>query len=198
MTFPLPLRSATYSANAENQLPCVYRADGRSVEQIKREGFVPWYRSMRVEDLRELVRVYAGTKTLAQSSLGAHLLPKAGLLAQLDAGSLDARRDAAALHRHIINSPTKGPFVSTDPDRSCGGYTGRGTIYRIDMRSMQRVEWARAVPGARKVPFMPHLLIDAETVDRANHFALHAAIGSTREITFIGPIPASWIEPVVG
>ncbi|MDF3981007.1 hypothetical protein P3W23_03185 [Luteibacter sp. PPL554] len=183
------------------RLDYVYRADTRSMDSLK-NGFVPRYDLMSVDDLRELVRVFAGVKTLADSALGSHIRlrptgPLNGpLMDALGKENSGASLNALDLHRHIIQANPRGPWVSADPDKACGGYAGGRSIYRIDMRYMRVVPWREAVPGAKGGRMWPHLLIDGRTVDDAKHFALHASIGATREVTFLGTIPAEWITLV--
>ncbi len=172
-----------------DRLDYVYRADSRSLGDLK-NGFVPRYDRMSVEDLRELVRVYSGAKTLGQSSLSAHL--KAGGV-ELESNDLNMRRSALDLHQYIIRKNPRGPWVSTDPKETCGGYANGRPIYRIDMGKMKRVPWEKAVPGAKLGKLSPHLLLDGETVDSSCRFALQACVGDVREVTFLGTIPREWI-----
>jgi len=183
------------------RLDYVYRADGRSMESLAK-GFVPRYDAMTVEDIRELVRVFAGVKTLAESTLGAHVRlkptgPFNGPLADaLGKENSNARLNALDLHRHIIQQNPRGPWVSADPDKACGGYAGGRAIYRIDMSQMRVVAWKDAVPGAKGGRMWPNLLLDGKAVEDSSHFALHATVGSTREVTFLGTIPREWITLV--
>lgn len=172
-----------------DRLDYVYRADTRSIGDLK-NGFVPRYDRMSVNDLRELVRVYSGAKTLGQSSLSAHLKPGG---VELESNDPNMRRSALDLHQYIIQKNPRGPWVSTDPDKACGGYAGGRSIYRIDMGKMKPVPWEKAVPGAKQAKLAPHLLMDGETVDSSSCFALHARVGATREVTFLGGIPREWI-----
>lgn len=190
-----PVSRAPAPVAGPNRLDYVYRCDGRAVEDISKNGFRAWI-ELPLEELRDFVRFAAGVKSLSQTIMGSKLNPHAGIYKELGCPDRNALFDAPMLQRHIISTTLRGPWVSTDPERSCGGRT-TGKIFRIDMSRMKAVPWSEAVKGAKSARLWPHLLLNGSTVEDSTCFALQAHFGATKEVTFLGSIPREWVTVAV-
>lgn len=101
------------------------------------------------------------------------------------------------LSRHIISSP-QPEYVSTDPTQSCGGYSGKGYVYRIEIGTLKEQPWSNQVLGQnlnlKPNMLWPKLLLDSNTLGTANVIALKHFGIATKEITFLTSIPGSSVK----
>ncbi len=101
------------------------------------------------------------------------------------------------LSRRIISSP-QPEYVSTDPTQGCGGYSGKGYVYRIEILNLAERPWTNQVLGQnlnlKPNMLWPKLFMDANTLSGANIIALKHFGTATREVTFLTNIPGSSIK----
>ncbi len=101
------------------------------------------------------------------------------------------------LSRRIISSP-QPEYVSTDPTQGCGGYSGKGYVYRIEISALAERPWSNQVLGQnlnlKPNMLWPKLFLDANTLDAAKIIALKHFGTATREVTFLTNIPGSSIK----
>jgi hypothetical protein len=101
------------------------------------------------------------------------------------------------LSRRIISSP-QPEYVSTDPTQACGGYSGKGYVYRIEIQTLAERPWSNEVLGQnlnlKANMLWPKLLLDANTLGGAKIIALKHFGTATREVTFLTDIPGSSIK----
>ena len=60
------------------------------------------------------------------------------------------------LSRRIISSP-QPEYVSTDPTQGCGGYSGKGYVYRIEIINLAERPWTNQVLG-QNLNLKPNML----------------------------------------
>ncbi len=96
------------------------------------------------------------------------------------------------LSRLIISSPQK-EYISTDPSEDCGGYSGKGYIYKIVFDDLKERQWTREVLGdnteVKINNFTPKLYLNAERLSDASLIALQHYGTISREVTFLTAIP---------
>jgi len=101
------------------------------------------------------------------------------------------------LSRRIISSP-QPEYVSTDPTQGCGGYSGKGYVYRIEIQTLGERPWSNEVLGQnlnlKQNMLWPKLFLDANTLGGAKVIALKHFGTATREVTFLTDIPGSSIK----
>jgi hypothetical protein len=101
------------------------------------------------------------------------------------------------LSRRIISSP-QPEYVSTDPTQGCGGYSGKGYVYRIEIQTLGERPWSNEVLGQnlnlKANMLWPKLLLDANALGAAKVIALKHFGTATREVTFLTDIPGSSIK----
>lgn len=167
-------------------MPPVYRADNRPPKTVLKQGFEPWV-PFTLEESRDLILHFTGRKQLQNCSFKSKIT-----LANNEPEAVGTPLDLKTL---IITSKQRGPTVSTDPSKDCGGYAdGRAYIYKIDCSHLKEVDWTTAIPKMtiRRNSLWPALLLDADTLDKATTIAFKSP-GTTQEVTFLTPIPANKI-----
>jgi len=147
----------------------LYRADSREPQIIKDNGFQIQDPSVTLYSARSLILEYCQS-------------PKSPI----------------DLSRLIISSP-QPQFISTDPDEDCGGYSGKGYIYKIEINMLWARDWSNEVLdkilNLKPNFFWPKLLLNSGKLNLSTVIALQHYGLATREVTFLtGISPSNIVE----
>lgn len=173
-----------------------YRADKRTLDEVKKAGgYKAWY-PIPIEVARDLLQFVAGIKSWNECTFKPLAekwrfdFPPSPLKGFGGTKSATPTCNPEALHEWVIRSGDRGPSISTATTEDCGGKIGN--ILLIDCADLAEVAWNTAIPGAnvKVTARTPLLLLNAPLLADATAIALQAKTAA-EERTFLTAIEAS-------